>query len=603
MPLPKLINGNYLFINNTFENRFSTDALKFINFSNLIIDESVAYNGVFPYRDWAIGLEISQGLNVKNGRYIYEITSTNVGFVPEGSGAGPNVTEGSQTILNVTYTYRYDLFNLEKDFGKMNPPKSNGEKRSISSIVLDGDYANIYFTNSANQTYAAGDNIIITGVSGSTGFNREWPIHSIENGYIKIKTNISPLGATYDNAYIIGPYFDSNWIQDSTVYRGLFNNDGSPEEPGLDAGSFDSSNNGIALLRSSLSEGVSNYKQIALFDVTEFQNPKYFYDYLLEPGMLYSYMLQAVNINKSNNKVVSRGATTPIGQRVNIIPDFEGSYLYGTDQVQLNFIYNGKISGFKEVKRDAVIETIGSKYPFVVRSSDIGYKQFQFSALITSIADPLRQLTGMTYSTLMNGTDVVNINTLYEKFILEGSQQVLGDVSSKYYIKTTMNDKNYLNKNENYLVEREFRKKVMDWLYDGKPKVFKSDTEGLFVVKITEISLEPVEEMGRILYSFSCTMTEIDEINTNSLNYYGFRKIQGDLYDFSQIGLKIYNWTPLTDYYKGSYVKYKGEYYQVVESGASYDTPPTLKDPDTIITNIGTYKLKYAGNYIPGYFN
>jgi hypothetical protein len=509
------------------------------------------------------------------------------GMAVSGTGIGPGARVSSSYTTGITI------------------PLTIKNSNTVSGeIAFNG--AKINFSNSESVLYSAGDTITITGIASGTltALNGDWLVTEATTSYIKFDTTVKG-SATYstNKPVIIGPYFDSSWIQDSTVYRALFNNDGSTEEPGLDAGNFDSSNNGIAVLRSSLQEGISNYKQIALFDSTEFTQDKYFYDYLIEPGMLYSYMLQSVNYDTISKKVIARGSSTPMSQRVNIIPDFTGSYLYGLDDVQLNFTYDGKLTNLKEVKKDAVIETIGSKYPFVVRNSDIGYKQFSFTAIITSISDPLRTFGGLTYAELMSGSDNININTLYEKFISEGSQQVLGNVAGNYVLKTSIKDKQYLDRNQNFLVEREFRKRVMSWLYNGKPKIFKSDTEGLFLVKITEVALEPLEELGRQLYRFSCTATEIDPITNETLIKYGFRGQSSDLFSYSQLGSKIVPWAPLTDYPAGVYIKYNKQYYLVVEAGASYSTPPTLTDPDTPITDIGTYVLNYAGNYLPGYFN
>ena len=61
----------------------------------------------------------------------------------------------------------------------------------------------------------------------------------------------------------------------------------------------------------------------------------------------------------------------------------------------------------------------------------------------------------------------------------------------------------------------------MDFLYKNQVKLFRSSTEGNILVKLTNISLTPKRELGRLLYSFSCTAVEIDEDNINNDIKYG----------------------------------------------------------------------------------
>ena len=58
--------------------------------------------------------------------------------------------------------------------------------------------------------------------------------------------------------------------------------------------------------------------------------------------------------------------------------------------------------------------------------------------------------------------------------------------------------------------------KVLEWLNNGDPKLFRSPAEGNFVVRLMNVSLSPEERLGRMLHSFSCTVYEcapLDEVN------------------------------------------------------------------------------------------
>lgn len=60
----------------------------------------------------------------------------------------------------------------------------------------------------------------------------------------------------------------------------------------------------------------------------------------------------------------------------------------------------------------------------------------------------------------------------------------------------------------------------MKWLSDGKPKLYRSETEGNMIVILSGISFSPLDKSGRMVYTMSATVTEIAEYNLeNLLNY------------------------------------------------------------------------------------
>jgi hypothetical protein len=62
--------------------------------------------------------------------------------------------------------------------------------------------------------------------------------------------------------------------------------------------------------------------------------------------------------------------------------------------------------------------------------------------------------------------------------------------------------------------------KVLDFLNDGKPKLFRSPGEGNFIVRLMNSSLSPNDQLGRMLHTFSTTATEIDNYSYSKLNDY-----------------------------------------------------------------------------------
>ena len=77
---------------------------------------------------------------------------------------------------------------------------------------------------------------------------------------------------------------------------------------------------------------------------------------------------------------------------------------------------------------------------------------------------------------------------------------------------------------ENYITEREFRNNFGEWMQDGKAKIYKSNTEGLILVRVVDYNTTPVQQLGRIISNASFRMVEIGEVNHQTLVQFGLRK-------------------------------------------------------------------------------
>ena len=77
---------------------------------------------------------------------------------------------------------------------------------------------------------------------------------------------------------------------------------------------------------------------------------------------------------------------------------------------------------------------------------------------------------------------------------------------------------------DNIQAEREFKLKVLEWLNNGKPKLFRSPTEGNYVVRLMSISLQPNDSLGRLLHNFTATAYEIAPFNFETLQSFNIMK-------------------------------------------------------------------------------
>jgi len=199
----------------------------------------------------------------------------------------------------------------------------------------------------------------------------------------------------------------------------------------------------------------SGYSITGLTGITQYSN------YLINSGVTYTVTITDTSTNISN-------------QIIKYV-DFDGTYLIGSGinkYQQINLIYDENMSSFKPVRKDSLVETIGSKYPFIIRNSAINYKTMEFSGIITSAIDT------ENFSTYGNGL---------------------------YY---------------NLANERNFRDWFESWINDGAPKIFKSAPEGFKIVRIHNLNMTPVRQLGRVLHNFSCTITEIADYSIQNLIKY-----------------------------------------------------------------------------------
>lgn len=179
-----------------------------------------------------------------------------------------------------------------------------------------------------------------------------------------------------------------------------------------------------------------------------------------------------------------------------ITVDFEDMFLFdGSRQLKIRF--NPKVTSFKSTVLESKIDTLGGKYPFVFRNGNVEYKEFPVSGLLSLISDPNEfflkgiQTEKLLYRSQANGDEIIG----------PGDTHVTMD---------------------NLRREREFKMEALSWLTNGKPKLFRSPSEGNFIVRIMNVSMSPLDVVGRMLHSFSGTAYEIAECTFDNLNTYGF---------------------------------------------------------------------------------
>lgn len=194
------------------------------------------------------------------------------------------------------------------------------------------------------------------------------------------------------------------------------------------------------------------------------------YDYTAISGYQYLYGIQT--INEYGNRGIIKTIDSPI------VRDYCYSYLLGPGEQQLKLKFDNTITNYKVVVGDTKTDTIGGRYPFITRNGNMRYKSFNISGLISYNMDEAHLFINKDF---------------------------IGRESNGLY---------------DYVFEREFRQKVLDFLYSDEPKLFKSPTEGNIIVRLMDIQTTPNKTLNRMIYNFSLNAYEIaDATMSNYLTY------------------------------------------------------------------------------------
>lgn len=199
-------------------------------------------------------------------------------------------------------------------------------------------------------------------------------------------------------------------------------------------------------------------------------------DNTIESMIWYKYSIQVEYLKNGNITY------TPIIETEAVINDFYDAMLSQADR-QLKMSYNFSISSYKKNVSRNKFDTLGSQYPKFVENGVLNYVSMQITGLISSQMDEQEMF--------LKKSDIFSseVNELYNNY----------------------NFNNNITDYNDFLWERTFRQELLDWLNNGEPKLFRSETEGNLVVILADVSLSPFQGTSRRLYNFSATLYEVAE--------------------------------------------------------------------------------------------
>lgn len=225
----------------------------------------------------------------------------------------------------------------------------------------------------------------------------------------------------------------------------------------------------------SRSSSKNNFSKWSVLKTTTLKklNSEVYKDYSVINGVSYQYAIQTLESGHKSARIKSNP----------IMALYDDMFLWdGTKQLKIKF--NPQVSTFKPIVQEQKIETLGSKYPYIVRNGNIFYKEFSISGLISYLSDE---------------------NNLF----LKSNYYNVPD-KDKEILSTSLDDFNLIK-------ESTFREQALNWLSNGEPKLFKSPTEGTSLVRLMNVSLSPLATVGRMVHTFQSTAYEIGENTIQSL--------------------------------------------------------------------------------------
>lgn len=238
----------------------------------------------------------------------------------------------------------------------------------------------------------------------------------------------------------------------------------------------------LILFRCSSKNYFSDWEELNRFNIVNSSIDNYYEDYSTCQGEYYRYGIRLQNDDYTYSAIIYNQNEEPV------LCDFEDMFLYDGEK-QLKIRFNPTVDSLKTVILESKVDTIGGKYPFIFRNGNVEYKEFSISGLLTFIADDRQSFSDYEIS-------------LADDYQLSGN---------------------------NYYKEREFKLKVLDWLNNGKPKLFKSPAEGNYIVRLMNSSLTPNTTLGRMIHTFKSTAYEICDFNLENLKSYNIIKSELDI--------------------------------------------------------------------------
>lgn len=235
-------------------------------------------------------------------------------------------------------------------------------------------------------------------------------------------------------------------------------------------------------------------------------------DFTPESGVEYVYGIERVRQNDYREKRVLSN---------NIMVNFEYIFLYANNQ-QLKLKYNSTIDSFKHTVLSSKQDTLGGKFPYITKNGYTYYAEFPFKALISFNSDENNYFFSEINNNNSNNilTFPVRDQKIYDQY--GNIINTIKGISYKNEEQNNMEQQNFSTNltYDNIYKEKKFREEVEKFLNNTEYKLFRSSTEGNFIINLMDIKFTPETALGRMIYSVSGMAYEMADYNIKNLHQY-----------------------------------------------------------------------------------
>lgn len=280
----------------------------------------------------------------------------------------------------------------------------------------------------------------------------------------------------------------------------------------------------ITIVRSSSNTRFKEWEEI----YTALYHPKdkiIFDDRTIESGVWYKYNFQVIDQSGARSRFIDESIYKPSPLMI----VFNDVFLTAGDK-QLKITLNNETGSLSYNLQESKTDTIGSQFPWIRRNGAIKYRTFSLGGLISYLGNNEMILFSNSEN---SDTNIEYQNNLAEKNInglFYSKDDLFPQEISELY--QSYNLDNGITNYNDIMLEKVFRDKVIDFLLEDRPVLFRSATEGNILIRLMDLSFSPNTQLKNYIYSFSSTAVEIAECNFDNFHKY-------NIYDAGSIDVAV----------------------------------------------------------------
>ena len=250
-----------------------------------------------------------------------------------------------------------------------------------------------------------------------------------------------------------------------------------------------------------------------------------FDDRTIESGVWYKYNFQVIDEAGARSRFIDESIYKPSPLMI----VFNDVFLTAGDK-QLKITLNNETGSLSYNLQESRTDTIGSQFPWIRRNGAIKYRTFSLGGLISYLGNNEMILFSNSEN---SDTNIEYQNNLAEKNInglFYSKDDLFPQEISELY--QSYNLDNGITNYNDIMLEKVFRDKVIDFLLEDRPMLFRSATEGNILIRLMDLSFSPNTQLKNYIYSFGSTAVEIAECNFDNFHKY-------NIYDFGSIDITV----------------------------------------------------------------